>query len=292
MSPAWKLKVGLAECADNSGDPLAATDRVIFSTRQTHATRCGNIAWVAAAHLSIGFQTVSVITLNAHILLVEDTPELSLWVGTALRMAGAQVSFAKDGWEAQKALEPGHGFDAVLLDLQIPGPDGLDILQGLRTRGDTVPVLILTARASVPDRVQGLNMGADDYLPKPFDLSELEARLAALLRRPGRELRADQWRLGPLSASASSAEVLHAGVPMSLTPRETAALRVLLRSAPKTVSKEKLHEAVFGADGGELEAVEVLIHRLRKKLDALPEPCVSVATFRGLGYLLTPAKSP
>ena len=232
------------------------------------------------------------ITLDAHILLVEDTPELSLWVGTALRQAGVQVSFARDGWEAQNALAPGHGFNAVLLDLQIPGPDGLDILQGLRARGDAVPVLILTARASVPDRVQGLNMGADDYLPKPFDLSELEARLAALLRRPGREMRADQWRLGPLSASAASQEVLHAGVPMSLTPRETAALRVLLRSAPKTVSKEKLHEAVFGPDGGELEAVEVLIHRLRKKLDALPEPRVSIATFRGLGYLLAPAKGP
>ncbi len=229
-------------------------------------------------------------TLDAHILLVEDTPELSLWVGTALRQAGFQVSFARDGWEAQLALVPGHRFDAVVLDLQIPGPDGLQVLQGLRSRGDAVPVLILTALASVPDRVQGLNMGADDYLTKPFDLSELEARLAALLRRPGREMRADQWRLGPLSANATKAEVLHAGQPMNLTPRETAALRVLLRSAPKTVSKEALHEAVFGPDGGELEAVEVLIHRLRKKLDALPEPHVSIATFRGLGYLLALAK--
>lgn len=230
------------------------------------------------------------ITLNANILLVEDTPELSLWVGTALRQAGMQVTFARDGWQATAALSPGHGFDAVVLDLQIPGPDGLEVLQGLRAAGDTVPVLILTARASVPDRVQGLNMGADDYLSKPFDLSELEARLAALLRRPGRELRADQWRVGRLTASAASLEVLNAGRPMSLTRRESAALRVLLRSAPRTISKEKLHEAVFGAEGGELEAVEVLIHRLRKKLDALPEAGVAIATFRGLGYLLTVSK--
>jgi len=229
-----------------------------------------------------------VITLDARILLVEDTPELSLWVGTALRQIGMQVNFAKDGWAAQEALAPGHGFDAVVLDLQIPGPDGLEILQGLRSRGDAVPVLILTARDSIPDRVQGLNSGADDYLPKPFDLSELEARLAALLRRPGREMRMDQWRMGPLSASGM--EVLHAGRPVRLTPRESAALRVLLRSAPRTVSKERLHEEVFGAEGGELDAVDVLIHRLRKKLDALPEPRVAIATFRGLGYLLTQAR--
>lgn len=240
--------------------------------------------------LSLGFQLDSVITRDAHILLVEDTPGLSLWVGTALRQAGMQVTFAKDGWEAERALASGHAFDAVVLDLQIPGPDGLDVLQGLRARADTVPVLILTARASIADRVQGLNQGADDYLTKPFDLHELEARLAALLRRSGRDMRMDTWRVGNLSASAHSMEVLHAGRPMNLSPRETAALRALLRSAPKTISKERLHEAVFGTEGGELEAVEVLIHRLRRKLEALPDPDVAIATFRGLGYLLTKAK--
>jgi two-component system, OmpR family, response regulator TctD len=208
---------------------------------------------------------------DAHILLVEDTPELSLWVGTALRQAGLQVTFSKDGWEAQSALQPGHGFDAVVLDLQIPGPDGLDILQGLRARADTVPVLILTARASIPDRVHGLNLGADDYLTKPFDLSELEARVAALLRRPGRDMRLDLWRCGNLTASAQSLEVLHEGRPLNLTPRETTALRALLRSAPKTISKERLYEAIFGSEGGELDAVEVIIHRLRKRLEALPK---------------------
>jgi len=245
------------------------------------------IAW---SELSIGFQILSVITLDARILLVEDTPELSLWLGIALRQVGLTVSFAKDGWEALEALGAGHQFEAVILDLQIPGPDGLEVLQSLRSRGDAVPVLILTARASVPDRVQGLNMGADDYLPKPFDLSELEARVAALLRRPGRELRSDQWQLGPLSASAHRAEVLHLGLPLALTPRESTALKVLLKSAPKTVSKESLHAQVFGDEGRELEAVEVLIHRLRKKLDALPEPRTVISTFRGLGYLLTISK--
>ena len=229
-------------------------------------------------------------TLAPRVLLVEDTPELALWVGTALRQVGMDVSFASDGWAAQAALAPGHHFDAVALDLQIPGPDGLSVLQGLRERGDPVPVLILTARASVPDRVLGLNMGADDYLPKPFELTELEARLAALLRRPGR-LRADVLRLGPLAMESGSGAVSWNGQPLSLTPRETAALRVLLGSAQKAVSKEDLHMAVFADENTGLDAVEVLIHRLRKKLEAQPPPGVAIATFRGLGYMLTLVKA-
>ena len=229
------------------------------------------------------------ISLGPRVLLVEDTPELALWVGTALRQAAMDVTFARDGWEAQAALAPGHAFDAVVLDLQIPGPDGLAVLQGLRERGDAVPVLILTARATVPDRVLGLNMGADDYLPKPFELTELEARLAALLRRPGR-VRHDQLRLGPLTMDAQSGEVSYHGQTLALTPRETAALRVLLGSPQKTVGKDTLHAAVFADENTGIEAVEVLIHRLRKKLESQPPPGVAIATFRGLGYMLTLAK--
>lgn len=225
-------------------------------------------------------------TLGSHsILLVEDTPELALWLGTALRQSGLQVQLASDGWQAQQALQAGHAFAAVVLDLQIPGPDGLTVLSELRARGDATPVLILTARASVPDRVQGLNMGADDYLPKPFELSELEARLGALLRRS--VAHGVLWRLGPLSAQADDGPVLCHGRPLALTPRENAALRVLLRTAPNTISKEHLHRAVFGEDDSELEAVEVLIYRLRKKLGNLTQARVGIATFRGLGYLLT-----
>ena len=230
-------------------------------------------------------------TLGPRLLLVEDTPELSLWVGTALRQAGMDVSFASDGWAAQAALSPGHGFDAVVLDLQIPGPDGLSVLSALRQAGDTVPVLILTARASVPDRVLGLNLGADDYLPKPFELSELEARLGALLRRQGKGS-VETLRLGPLSLDAQSGEALWHGQAWALTPRETSALQVLLEARQKTVSKEALHQAVFADEQTGLEAVEVLIHRLRKKLEAQHPPSLAIATFRGLGYLLTWAKSP
>ena len=231
------------------------------------------------------------ITLTPRILLVEDTRDISLWLGTALRQGGMGVSFATDGLEAERFLQPGHNFDAVLLDLQLPGQDGLSVLQALRERGDTVPVLILTARASVPDRVLGLNMGADDYLPKPFDLSELEARLHALLRRPGR-VKSPTLRLGPLTMDQDGDAVHLQGQLLALTKRESAALRVLLESPQRTVSKEQLHAEVFADEAAGLDAVEVLIYRLRKKLELVPgkpeaPPVVMITTFRGMGYMLT-----
>jgi len=228
-------------------------------------------------------------TLKPRILLVEDTPDIALWLGAALRQSGMEVLFATDGLQAEAALQAGHGLDAVLLDLQLPGQDGLSVLQALRARGDNVPVLILTARASVPDRVLGLNMGADDYLPKPFDLSELEARLQALLRRPGRTPSA-VLRLGPLEMDPVSGVVQLQGQVVALTPRELSALRVLLASPKRPVSKEFLHEQVFALEDTALDAVEVLIYRLRKKLDLVaagPGASVQITTFRGLGYMLT-----
>lgn len=239
--------------------------------------------------LSNTCQFCSVNTLNPRILLVEDTPDIALWLGTALRQGGMEVSFATDGLEADRALQDGHGFDAVLLDLHLPGQDGLSVLQALRGRGDAVPVLILTARASVPDRVLGLNMGADDYLPKPFDLSELEARLQALLRRPGRT-KSQALRQGPLVMDCETGAVQLQGQVLALTRREAAALRVLLESPQRPVSKEQLHEQVFADEATGLDAVEVLIYRLRKKLEAAPAdagPAVLITTFRGLGYMLT-----
>ncbi len=228
-------------------------------------------------------------TLSPRILLVEDTPDIALWLGTALRQGGMAVQFATDGWQADQCLQAGHGFDAVLLDLQLPGQDGLSVLQALRARGDAVPVLVLTARASVPDRVLGLNMGADDYLPKPFDLSELEARLQVLLRRQGR-VKSAVLRCGPLEMQLASGAVQLQGLSLALTQRETAALRVLLASPQRTVSKEQLHAEVFADEPTALDAVEVLIYRLRKKLEsAMPRGGAEVAitTFRGMGYMLT-----
>jgi two-component system response regulator TctD len=229
--------------------------------------------------------------MAARILLVEDTPDIALWLGTALRQGGMTVEFATDGHAAERCLRPGHGFDAVLLDLQLPGQDGLSVLQALRAGGDTVPVLILTARASVPDRVLGLNMGADDYLPKPFDLSELEARLQVLLRRHGRA-KNTALRWGALEMQPENGTAQLHGQVLALTQREAAALRVLLSSPQRTVSKEQLHTEVFAEESTGLEAVEVLIYRLRKKLESAAAsqgrvPEVVITTFRGMGYMLT-----
>lgn len=230
-------------------------------------------------------------TLAPQILLVEDTPDIALWLGTALRQGGMGVQFATDGLEAERCLQLGHRFDAVLLDLQLPGRDGLSVLQALRARGDAVPVLVLTARASVPDRVLGLNMGADDYLPKPFDLSELEARLQVLLRRHGRA-KATLLRWGALEMDVESGAVQIYGQVLALTQREASALRVLMASPQRTVSKEQLHAEVFADQATGLDAVEVLIYRLRKKLEAVHEQTgqstdVAITTFRGMGYMLT-----
>lgn len=246
-----------------------------------------------AAKLSNAFQFDSVITPSAHVLLVEDTPELSLWLGTALRQLGLQVAFAADGESADAQLQAGHRFKLVLLDLNLPGRDGLSVLQALRQRADAVPVMILTARASVADRVLGLNVGADDYLPKPFELSEFEARVQALLRRP-RQMQWTQWGVGPLQWDGDDQHFLLHEQPLALTPRETAALKTLLESAHRVVSKEQLHARVFSDAPAELDAVEVLIYRLRKKIEtplppngAVPARRLRINTLRGLGYMLS-----
>jgi len=232
-----------------------------------------------------------VITLTHRVLLVEDTPELSLWLGTALRQMGLAVDFALDGEQAHQRLQPGHGYDLILLDLNLPRRDGLSVLEALRTGADPVPVLILTARASVADRVLGLNVGADDYLPKPFDLSEFEARVGALLRR---QRQWAQLSVGPLVWDAAHHNFRLYGQVLGLSPRESAALKTLLESAHRVVSKEQLHASVFADATAELDAVEVLIYRLRKKVEvnapagtANPEKRLRINTLRGLGYMLT-----
>ena len=216
-----------------------------------------------------------------HVLLVEDHPELSLWLGRALRQAGLEVAFALDGDSAAAQLHE-HAFDLVVLDLSLPKRDGMDVLAGLRARGDTVPVLILTARSDVSDRVRGLNAGADDYLPKPFDLVEFEARVQALLRRP-RELRGARKKFGPLELDVEqNAFYLH-GAPLALSKREYRALKALFERAGRAVGKDFLFSQVFADADANPDAVEVAVFRLRKRLE---KSGLKVATLRGLGYML------
>lgn len=219
--------------------------------------------------------------MNApRLLLVEDHPELSLWLGHALRKAGYDVTFALDGEVGGRFLREG-GFDLVVLDLSLPKCSGLDLLAALRARGDATPVIILTARAEVADRVEGLKAGADDYLPKPFDLGEFEARVEALLRRP-KDLRPHFRTVGRIVLDLSQNAFYLDGLPMPLPKKESALLQLLFDRAGRAVSKEFLLEQVLEG-AGSVDNIEVIVHRVRRRLEGSG---VRISTLRGLGYML------
>lgn len=219
--------------------------------------------------------------LNVRVLIVEDDPLLQDSLTRAMRAAGYAADQAGDGEMALSLLQ-GGGFDLVILDLGLPRLDGLSVLREMRAGGCRTAVLILTARDGIDDRVKGLDLGADDYLAKPFSLAELEARARALLRRGqgGTPL----ITCGTLSYDSVGRRASLSGEPLELSQRELSVLETLLFRQGKVVSKEQLIESLCGY-GEEVSgnAIEVYIHRLRKKL----EPAgISVRTLRGLGYLL------
>lgn len=219
------------------------------------------------------------------ILLVEDEPELALWLSKTLeRHGGFIVDWANDGIIADRRLCM-ESFDAVILDLGLPGMDGYELLKKLRARDDPSPVIILTARDSLTERVDTLLQGADDFLAKPFRVEELEARLVALVRRSrGKE----QSRLvcAGLSLNTVTQRFALDGQPLSLTPREYAVLRVLIMKIGEPVSKQQIIDRILPDDDDmNIEAVEVIVHRLRKKLSG---HSASIVTLRGLGYCLEP----
>jgi two-component system response regulator TctD len=222
------------------------------------------------------------------ILLVEDHVELSHWVSKALRDARLTVECAASGADADALLHT-QDYALVILDLTLPKMDGLDVLRRLRARGGArgrTPVLILTARGGLEERVQGLNLGADDYLAKPFELSELEARVKALLRRSvGNEALVHQC--GQLSFDTVGRMFSYCGEPLALTPREHALLEALIARPGRAMSKEKLFDEVFALDDeANLDAIELYVHRIRKKLDRRPDGGAAITTLRGIGYLL------
>ena len=218
------------------------------------------------------------------LLLVEDDPSMQVTLQRTLSRRGMDVTACGDG---RQALERWHANppDVVLLDLTLPGMDGLDVLESARRSGLTTPVLILTARGTVGDRVIGLNSGADDYLPKPFDLDELEARLRALhRRRPAAGPDTHTQGVGSLRQDRESGAIYHGNQVLELTPRELALLQALMVKPGHAVSKERLFELVFpGESDVQYEAVEVVVYRLRKKLAGTG---TALMTLRGLGYLL------
>ncbi|GLS03047.1 DNA-binding response regulator [Chitiniphilus shinanonensis] len=219
------------------------------------------------------------------ILLVEDNLPLAQSLTRALTQAGFAVDTMRNGSEADNVLRT-QDYALTILDLGLPKLDGWEVLKRLRARRQRMPVLILTAHGSVEDRVRGLDLGADDYLPKPFDLSELEARARALIRR-SHGLENPVLTCGPLRYDSVSRVFSIDGAALGLTPREHEVLEVLMLRGGKAVGKEALWEKIAGLDDqASADAVEIYIHRLRRKLDGRG---VAIVTLRGLGYLLQAA---
>ncbi|MDT8896216.1 response regulator transcription factor [Halomonas sp. I1] len=215
------------------------------------------------------------------VLLVEDDRLLAETLVGALELEGHHVHHLADGVEAHAALDtPDHGHALILLDLNLPGRSGLEVLEALRRHDSDTPVLILTARGAVEDRVRGLDLGADDYLAKPFALDELEARIRALLRRRERH---QVLQVGSLRFDGLAQRFSLADVPLSLPPREQRLLACLMHHAGEPVDKARLAEEAFQGEPMGDNAIEVYVHRLRKRLS---DDGVALRTVRGIGYLL------
>jgi len=214
------------------------------------------------------------------ILIVEDDRLLGDGITRALTKMGDSADWLTTGEEAWHALQLEH-FDCLILDLGLPGMDGLSLLRQLRKSGSTLPVLILTARDAIEDRIAGLDAGADDYLLKPFDLAELRARLRAVTRRY-KGYSDTLLELGDISIDTQSQGVSYQGQPVSLSRREYGLLLALAENAGKVLSRSRLEESLYGW-GNEVESnsLEVHVHHLRKKLNSSV-----IRTVRGVGYMM------
>jgi two-component system response regulator TctD len=223
---------------------------------------------------------------SMRLLLIEDSEPLSDLVAKGLANSGFDADKAVTAAEARAALTTMR-YAAIILDLGLPDADGMTVLRELRARGDPTPVIILTARGRVEDRISGLQAGADDYLGKPFAIEELVARLQALLRRPG-HLLGLSLQLGNVSFDTEGRQVTVGDLPRILSPRELAVLEILLRRAGRVVPKTLLEDQLYGlaTDIGS-NAVEVYVHRLRKQLVEAGAD-VEIHTIRGVGYLIRP----
>lgn len=219
------------------------------------------------------------------ILLAEDEHALGEWLAKALEQSGFRVDWVDDGRVAELSLAR-EDYDALVLDLGLPGKSGHALLQSLREKDMRLPVLVLTARDSLSERVSTLMEGADDFLAKPFQLAELEARLVALVRR-ARGSAHPRLACGPLVYDAAARQFTLDRQVLSLSPREHAVLKALIQRSGEPMSKQQILDRVFSEDDDILEgAVEVLVHRVRKRLEGSG---VRIITLRGLGYALEAA---
>ena len=224
------------------------------------------------------------------VLVVDDESNLTELLGMALRYEGWQIRTAATGTSAVKTakeFEP----DAVVLDMMLPDFDGLEVLRRMRDSDPSLPVLFLTAKDAVEDRVAGLTAGGDDYVTKPFSLEEVVARVRALIRRSTQMVQESSsvLRVGDLTLDEDSHEVIRDGAEISLTATEFELLRFMMRNPKRVLSKAQILDRVWHYDfGGQANVVELYISYLRKKIDAGREPMIH--TMRGAGYVLKPAK--
>jgi len=236
-------------------------------------------------NLTIAFQScraVDTIIPDMRILLAEDEHALGEWLTKALEQSGNRVDWRDDGRLVERALAD-HDYDAVVLDLGLPGRSGDEILRRLRAQDKRLPVLILTARDSLADRVNALNEGADDFLAKPFALAELEARLTALVRR-ARGSEHPRFACGPLLFDTVSRQFTLGAENLPLSPREHALLKALIQRSGEPLSRQQVMDRVFSDEEDvQPSVIDVLVHRLRKRLD---QSGVRIQTYRGLGYVL------
>jgi two-component system response regulator TctD len=215
------------------------------------------------------------------VCLIEDNRDLGEAIERHLRRAGHAVTWNSDGDSAAELIAT-EGFDAVILDLTLPAADGAAILRALRRNRNEMPVLVVTARSEIDDRVNLLDLGADDYLVKPFDLRELEARLRAIVRRPAGH-QSSRLTLGDLEIDQASNSVAIAGRPVDLSLREFRLLELLAVSAGRVVTRDRLMSRLFDfGDGGSDNALELLVSRVRRKIAGT---IVQIVTVRGVGYL-------
>jgi two-component system, OmpR family, alkaline phosphatase synthesis response regulator PhoP len=228
--------------------------------------------------------------MSSRILLVEDAPDVQMIVADLLRGHGHEVAVSSDGADGLR-LAMAQQFDLMILDVMLPGMSGFDLCRAVRERGFDGAILMLTSRAQVDDRVQGLSTGADDYLVKPFDSRELLARVSALLRRLGKALLTPvlQYQFGDVTVDFERREVVRAGAPVSLAAKELQLLRQLIDSRGQVVSRDRLlsrvwHDQPFIGP----RTVDVHIAWLRQKLEENPQTPRHIVTVRGEGYCFEP----
>lgn len=244
-----------------------------------------------SGNLSKGASTLSVLAVriareDMRILVVEDDDKIASFVVKGLKQSGYAVDRSADGMDAL-GLASAVNYDAAIVDLMLPKLDGLSLIQQLRAEGARLPVLILSAKASVDDRVRGLQAGGDDYLTKPFAFSELLARVQALIRRATQTAEPTRLAVGELTLDLLSREVRRRGEAIELQPREFALLEYLMRHPNRIITKTMILEHIFDYSfDPQTNVVDVLVHRVRGKVD---REKTMIHTIRGVGYVLRPS---